>query len=73
VNRREVAVIVHDGSLGVAGSLESSDNSAAGGDVDSGNGETLLAGVGEELQHIVAYPVVNFTRSDLGERGPYRR
>lgn len=47
-------VVVHDGGLGITGSLESSNNGAAGGDVDGRDGETLLAGVGKELQHVVA-------------------
>jgi hypothetical protein len=62
-------MVVHDRGLVVTGSLESSNDGAAGRDVGGGNGEALLAGVGEELQHIVAYSTVNLSlsRSDLGE------
>jgi hypothetical protein len=45
--RGEGNVVVHDGSLGITGGLESSNNGAAGGDVDGRDGETLLAGIGK--------------------------
>jgi hypothetical protein len=62
-------MVVHDRGLVVTGSLKSSNDSAAGGDVGGGNGEALLAGIGEELEHVVAYFTVNLNLplSDLGE------
>jgi hypothetical protein len=42
-----------DGRLGVTGSLESSDDGRGRGNVDGGDGEALLLGVLEEVQHIV--------------------
>ena len=65
--RGKGVAVVHDRGLGIAGGLESSDGGAAGGDVGGRDGETLVAGVGEELQHIVACSGVNLSSSDLGE------
>ncbi len=66
---RTEGAVVHDRGLGIAGGLESGDGGAAGRDVGGGDGETLLAGVGEELQHIVACSRVNLSSSDLGGEG----
>lgn len=49
--------VEHDGGLGVASGLEGGDHGAAGGDVCGGDGKALLAGVGEELQNVLACPM----------------
>lgn len=66
---RRVGGVIHDGGLGIASSLEGSDNGAAGGDVNSGDSEALLAGIGEELQDIIACRMVNLLFSILSDVG----
>lgn len=44
----------NDGRLGVAGSLKRGDDSRAGGHVDGGDGELVLAGVLEQSEDIIA-------------------
>jgi len=61
IPKQSSAEYIHDGGLGVAGSLQSSNDGAAGGDVASRDGEALLTSVGEQLQHIIACLGVNIT------------
>lgn len=67
--RKGLGKSAHNGCLGITGGLESSDHGAAGGDVDGRDGKALLAGVGEQLQHVIAYGAVNVdvNLSDVGE------
>ena len=57
--------VAHDRGLRITSSLEGGDHSAAGGDIRGRNGKALLAGVGEELQHILACLTVNIYSSYL--------
>lgn len=60
--------LVHDWGLGITSSLKGSNDSAGGGDVDGRNGEALLAGVREKLQHIVACSAQSISDSPISAR-----
>lgn len=63
--------LVHDRGLGITSGLESGNDSAGGGDVDGGDSESLLTGVGEKLQNIIACSTDQGSISDspISERG----